>query len=163
MNAAVAVADDQALTGLALQAVSTILPAQAEIIVRLSADARREVVAKHIDYLMARNVLTSTEAAGLHDLLSGASAATGTQHTADEVVMGSAPPALTIAEVIHTAVASSAPSVEFESFLDVLWDAAVTVVGALIGDAIGGPVGAGAAALAAHEWAQAHPPSTWEF
>jgi hypothetical protein len=167
MYAAVTATDDPTLTGLALQSVATILPAQAEMIARLSPDARREVVAKHVDYLLGRDILSSSEAADLQGLLRGGSNGASSMHAtpanAKDMIMGSPPPALTVAELLNIAVTSSVPSVEFESFWDVLWDAAVTIVGVIVGDAIGGPAGAAAGGLAAHDWAQAHPPSTWEF
>jgi hypothetical protein len=151
---------DLALLGLAAQCTAALLPSQGEVIARLTPEARREIVAGHLDLLAARNVLTASETARLQGHLKGESMAA--QFASGDVAKGSPPPALTVADILDISLAVE-PSVEFESFLDVLWDAAVTVVGALIGEAIGGPPGAGIAALAAHEWAQAHPPSTWRL
>lgn len=130
-------------------AVLTLLPQQAQVIVRLSSDARRQVLAQHLRYLVTAGVLTAEEASGVETTAAGgvtdAPSPTGLRP-------------LSVAMVL-TAAAGDVPVTD--SIIDDLWVAAVTAWGAIVGEGIGGPVGSVIGATLAHEWAQEHPPSTW--
>jgi hypothetical protein len=129
--------------------VLTLLPQQAQVIVRLSPDARRQVLAEQLRYLVTAGALTEEEAARIATTAAGGEA--GPSPTS-----GLRP--LSVAMVL-TAAARDVPATE--SILDDLWVAAVTAWGAIVGEGIGGPVGSVIGATLAHEWAQEHPPSTW--
>src|SRR5215212_511143 len=118
-----AVREDDALAGLALRAVLAVLPQQAQLIVRLDRDARRAAIESHLGYLAERNVLSSADVEALRRQLNG-EARTGGPAT-DSPSEGGHGGSLTLKAVLGAAV-SAEPATD--SFLDTLWDAAVTIV-----------------------------------
>jgi hypothetical protein len=130
-------------------AVLTLLPQQAQVIVRLSSDARRQVLSGQLRYLVTAGVLSAEEASSIETIVAGG-------QTDAPAPTGLRP--LSVAMVL-TSAARDVPKTE--SIIDDLWVAAVTAWGAIVGEGIGGPVGSVIGATLAHEWAQEHPPSTW--
>jgi hypothetical protein len=156
MDATSSAAENDARVGLALRTVLDVLPQQAQLIVRLDAAERRQAAEAQLNYLQSKAILTSSQLEALRRQLAG-------DHPTDAAAtdapgVSGVPQALAVFGVLSAAVATQPAT---DSFLDTLWDAAVTIVGVIVGESIGGPAGALAGGIAAHQWATENPPSTW--
>jgi hypothetical protein len=131
---------------IAARAVLALAPHQAQTIVRLPTEARREVYGVSLDHLVSVGLLTGQQADGMRS---------GEPPTTDAPV-----DMMTTSVYSLLASATRAPPMT-DSIVDDLWVLAVTAWGAIVGEGIAGPVGGGIGAMLAHDWAQEHPPSTW--
>lgn len=143
---------DPALEGLAARTVLALLPQQAQVLVRLSTDSRRDVLQHHVEHLAKRGVVSPEQSQGLTATVAGESPSVDSP--TDKGGLGSP----SVNDVLVAALQTEPAT---DSFVDDLWVGLVTAWGAVVGEGIGGPPGSVIGAMLAHEWAQEHPPSTW--
>jgi hypothetical protein len=148
--------DELAREGLAVRTVLELVPLQARVLVRLPADSRRLLIQEQLEHLASVDALTNEQARELVAIATS-DRPTDAASTVDRDGGKSSPPTLTLFAIL---TAASAPPVT-DSFVDDLFDLALTAFGALVGEIVGGPGGALAGGMIAHGWAEEHPPSTW--